>query len=161
MWIMTSWGVLMPGLRPAEHVPEGDIREIQIRARRRVELERVCQFYPELGLKVEDIVHLGYTDYEFRIYCTKIQLGTLLAAIAMDVDYVKFKSSTEKFNEQKLHLFYNRVWGIYYDMFSTNQYLEKLVKKVKKKNRHHQDRPLPARKHWWEDTDRVERTENF
>lgn len=165
MWIMTSWGVLMPGLRPAEHVPAGDIREIQIRARRRVELERVCDFYPEVGLKKENIVYLSFTDYEFRLYCTKAELGALLALMALDVDYVKFKSSTERFKEEKLHLFYNRVWGIYYDMFSTNRYLEKLVpksRKTKKRNRHHQDNLLPPRKlHWWEDTDRVERTETF
>lgn len=156
MWIMTSWGVLMPGLRPAQHIPEGDIREIQIRARRKVELERVCQFYPEVGLKVEDIVYLGFTDYEFRIYCTKEQLGELVAAVAMDINYVKFKSSTESFKEEKLHLFYNRVWGIYYEMFSTNRYLSKVAEK------HYQKRQTKKqKKYWWEDTDRVERTENF
>jgi hypothetical protein len=164
MWVMTSWGVLMPGLRPKEHVPAGDNREIQIRARRRIELERVCAFYPELELRKEDIVYFDFTDYEYRIFCTKEQLGSLLALIAMDVNYVKFKSSTERFKEEKLHLFYNRVWGIYYDMFSTNRYLEKLTfgsPKTKKKNRHHQDKPLPPRRHWWEDVDRTERTETF
>lgn len=164
MWIMTSWGILMPGLRPKEHVPAGDFREIQIRARRKVELERVCQFYPETGLKVEDIVYLGFTDYEFRIYCTKEQLAHLLECVVNDIDYVKFKSSTEAFKEHKLHDAYNEIWGILYRRFSTNRYLSKVVSgshKTKKRNRHHQDQPLPPRKHWWEDTDRVERTETY
>jgi hypothetical protein len=160
MWIMTSWGVLMPGERPKEHTPAGDDRVIQIRARRRIDLERVCQFYPEVGLKTEDIIYFDFTDYEYRIFATRAQFSDLVGRIALDVNYVKFKSSTEKFKEHRLHVFYNRVWGIYYDMFSTNRYLEKISrssgKKAKKKTA-----SVVQKKHWWEDTDRVERTENF
>lgn len=160
MWIMTSWGVLMPGERPKEHTPAGDNRVIQIRARRRIELERVCAFYPETGLKKEDIVYFDFTDYEFRIYATRAQFADLVSRITLDVDYVKFKSSTEKFNEKKLHAFYNRVWGIYYDMFSTNRYLEKVAQTYRsaKKKKH---KAPEQRRHWWEDVDRTERTENF
>lgn len=165
MWVMTSWGVLMPSQRPAGTVPTGDDCEMQIRTRRRVELERVCQFYPELGLKVEDIIFMDHTDYEYRIHCTRDQLARLMDLLSRDINYTKFKPSTEKFGESKLHGFYNRVWGVYYDMFSTNRYLEQKVvstgQKAKKRNRHHQDQPIPPRKHWWEDTDRTERTENF
>jgi hypothetical protein len=149
----------MPGLRPAEHVPAGDNREIQIRARRKVELERACKFYPETGLKVEDIVYLGFTDYEYRIYCTKEQLAHLLECVVHDIDYVKFKSSTEKFGEHRLHDAYNVIWGVLYDRFSTNRYLSRLAPSKKKIKNQHKTPRQERKMHWWEDTDRVERTE--
>lgn len=161
MWVFTSWGVLMPGLRPPETIPEGDDKVIQIRARRKIELERLQAFYPG---EYSEIIYLGFTDYEFRTYVTKEEWGRVLSLIGQDIDYVKFKSSTEAFKEHKLHDAYNEIWGILYRRFSTNRYLSKVMpdnRKTKKRNRHHQDQPLPPRKHWWEDTDRVERTENF
>ena len=145
MWIMTSWGVLMPSLRPADTLPEGDPATMQIRTRRRVELERVCEFYPEIGLKSADIIFMSHTDYEYRLHCTPTQLAMLMMSVSLDIDYTKFKPSTEVFGEGKLHQFYNRVWGIYYDMFSTNRYLEQKHQKFPRQKQTGQRRP------WWED----------
>jgi hypothetical protein len=150
MWIMTSWGVIMPSLRPVDTLPEGDAATMQLRTRRRVELERVCEFYPEIGLKSEDIIFMSHTDYEYRLHCTPTQLAVFMMSAALDINYTKFKPSTEEFGESKLHQFYNRVWGIYYDMFSTNRYLEQKTKRPQQRKRSRQQEQ-PVRKNWWDE----------
>lgn len=121
MWVMASFGILMPSVRPEGTIPEGDDRAIQIRVRRLVELERLKALYmPEMG----EVIFMPNTDYEYRTYCTHAQLGEVLARIAMDIDYTKFKPTTERHGDSKLHAAYNSIWSILYDRFSTNRYLE-------------------------------------
>jgi hypothetical protein len=145
MWVMTSWGILMPGLRPADTVPAGDNRLIQIRARRKGDLVRLKKMYmPQLG----EIIYLSFTDYEYRVYCTHEEWAEALYLIAMDMNYVKFKETTEEYADSKLHAAYNAIWGLLYDRFSTNRYLDKLpiyTKTAKKKKQPKQ----PTR--WWQD----------
>lgn len=121
MWVMTSFGILMPSLRPAETIPAGDDRTIQIRTRRESELLWLKALYFK---DMEEIVFYPHTDYEYRTYCTPDKLAEVLGAIARDIDYTKFKPTTEIFGEKKLHNVYNRIWGILYDEFSTNRYLD-------------------------------------
>lgn len=133
MWIFTSFGVLMPSERPAETFDATtDDRVIQIRTRSRVHLERLKEggFFPEMG----EIVFFPNTDYEFRTYCTRAQLAAIMARLSMDIDYTKFKPTTEdKWSDRKLHDLYNAVWGLFYARYSTNRYLEqKMPKKPRK-----------------------------
>lgn len=122
MWIFTSFGVLMPSERPAHTIPEGDDRVIQIRTRRESELMWLkALYFKDMG----EIVFYPHTDYEYRTYCTRDKLAEVLGAMARDIDYTKFKPTTETFGEKALHEAYNRIWGILYDMFSTNRYMEK------------------------------------
>lgn len=136
MWIFTPYGAYFPSQRPLDTVSEGDNQLIQIRARRRVELERLKVFYPEIP--TGDIVFMPHTDYEYRMYCTHTALGMLLALMAADIDYTKFKPETEKFGEGKLHQAYNRMWGILYDAFSTNRYLDQKPVTRSRSRRHKQ-----------------------
>lgn len=160
MWVMTSFGIFMPSLRPEEHVPAGDERKLQIRARR----ERELLILKELYMKdAGEIVHLPNTDYEFRIYCTHQEWANVMAQLALDIDYVKFKDTTDRWNDARLHAAYLRIWGILYDMFSTNRVFSRPVssrshgKKGKKGRKHRWDDDrgdygvTVQRKPWWED----------
>lgn len=146
MWVFTGWGALFPSQRPEGTIPEGDDKTIQIRARRKIELQRACEFYPEVGILAEDIIFMPKTDYEFRIYCTPVQLGILLAGMALDINYTKFKPTTETFGESKLHDAYNQIWWILYEKFSTNRYLSQKIRSTGK-----QRKERPVKKDWWED----------
>lgn len=119
MWVMTSFGIFMPSMRPSEHVDEGDDRLIQIRARRRRELAiLIDEYMPQYT--VNDIVYLRFTDYEYRVYCTHAEFGKVMEQLALNIDYVKFKDTTKRYNDSKLHVAYLKIWNLLYREFSTN-----------------------------------------
>lgn len=109
MWILTSYGAFMPALRPPETVAEGDPRVIQIRARRRKDLERLRRLHlPDLG----PIYSIPKSDYEFRADCTREALAEALRKLAMEIDYVSFKDTTvSKWGDEQLHDAYMSVWS--------------------------------------------------
>jgi len=135
MWIFTSFGVLMPSERPADTFDaETDDRVIQIRTRSRVHLERLRDggFFPEMG----EIVFFPNTDYEYRAYCTRAQLAEIMVRLALDIDYTKFKPTTEaKWKDARLHDLYNMIWGVFYQRYSTNRYLDQKAPKPRKGSR--------------------------
>lgn len=160
MWIMTSFGIFMPSLRPEEHVPAGDERKLQIRARRERELRiLISEYMPDRT--AADIVHLPFTDYEFRVYCTHAEWAQVMAKLAMDIDYVKFKDTTSRWNDAKLHTAYLRIWSTLYDMFSTNRTFDVKVKRTKKSKKRgrttettevlFRDYDYEPRKNWWDE----------
>lgn len=119
MWICTPFALLMPSLRPANTVPAGDNRLIQVRARRRIDLTRFRDLYmPELG----EIIEIPHTDYEVRAYCTHEQLAAAVAKVVMDIDFVKFKPTTERFKDHQLHNAYNAMWGAAFRILSTKKH---------------------------------------
>ena len=125
MWVMTSFGVLMPSVRPEGTVPEGDDRLIQVRARRMRELRILkAEYLPELG----PIVEIPYSDYEYRAYCTHAQWAAALAKISMDIDYTKFKPTTEtKYQDRQLHSLYNRIWSVFFSEISTREHQDRYL----------------------------------
>lgn len=125
MWVFTSFGVLMPSVRPAGTIPAGDDRLIQVRARREKDLRILkAEYLPELG----DIIEIPYSDYEYRAYCTHEQWAAALAKISMDIDYTKFKPTTEsKYRDPQLHALYNRVWGVFFNTVSTKEHQERYL----------------------------------
>lgn len=128
MQIFWPGGILMPGLRPAHTVPAGDNRLIQVRAREVSHLIRLRDRYlPDLG----EIIEMPNTDYEYRAYCTHEQLANALAAMAMDIDYVKSKDQAVKqYNDDKLYRVNNAVWGTLYRMLSTHRVFDPPAKKM-------------------------------
>jgi len=118
MWVMTSFGILMPSLRPEGTVPEGDDRTLQIRTRRRKDLEILRKEY--MGDDLGEIIAIPNTDYEYRAYCTHEAFGKALAKITMDIDFVKFKPTTEtKYKDNELHSLYNSIWATVFSQLST------------------------------------------
>jgi hypothetical protein len=74
---------------------------------------------PTLG----EIISLPHTDYEYRAYCTHEQWAAALAKIALDIDYVKFKETTEsKYHDRKLHDMYLALWSKIFSSLSTQRH---------------------------------------
>lgn len=110
MWVLTSFGVLMPALRHKRDMTPGDNRVIQVRARRRKDLNILRTEY--MGDELGPTVTGGGTDYQFRAFCTREAWATALAKMAMDIDYTSFKDTTEsKYGDKPLHDAYLSVWG--------------------------------------------------
>lgn len=154
MWVMTSFGILMPGLRPPHTVPAGDNRLLQVRARRRRDLEILRDEY--MGDALGEVVRLPHTDYEYRAYCTHEAWAAALAAIAMDVDYVKFKPTTEsRYHDPELHGVYNRVWSLLFTALSTprhqREYWTGAGRGTTSRSSTRSTRTRGGR--WWEDLD--------
>jgi hypothetical protein len=176
MWIMTSFGILMPSVRPADLVPEGDDRVLQIRARRRRDIDILRDRYmPTLDVTI----HIPNTDYEYRAYCTREAWAAALVAMSEDIDYTKFKPTTEdKFKDKALHALYNRIWGVVLDAFdhgmssysprSTRRTTTTYVpapKRSRKRGKGRKNKPVAVvreetwyeePKHWWDDLDDVD-----
>lgn len=166
-WICLPMGMYMPALRPAHTVPEGDDRLLQIRSRRKIDLERLRnELLPELG----PTVRIPHTDYEYRAYCTHQQWAEAMYLAAMRIDYIKFKEQSEKvYGDVQLHNCYTRMWGTVFtalstkahqaDYWSTQDRLSGRKSKGKGKNRQAgQSRWSPEAtsstgKHWWEDAE--------
>ena len=107
MWIMTPFGILMPSDRTA-YTPEGDERTLQVRTRRARDLDILRALYlPELG----ETIHTPTFDYNYRAYCTREQFAAAMAKMVMDIDYEKFKPTTDRFDDNELHGVYNSIWG--------------------------------------------------
>jgi hypothetical protein len=108
MWLLTNFGAFMPALRPAHTIEEGDEQVLQIRARRRVDLDRLRTHYmPDLG----GTYTVPKADYQYRANCTRASLASALVRISLDIDYVSFKDTTvTTWGDHVLHDAYMAVW---------------------------------------------------
>lgn len=110
MFICASWGMLMPALRPPHTVPDGDLQTIQIRTRRKKDLEILRDKY--MSNTLGEIQHTPNMDYNYRAYCTPADLGIALMLIAQDINYVKFKETAKtQYEDASLYNVYNSFWG--------------------------------------------------
>lgn len=107
---MTSFGILMPAIRPPKTVPADDNRTIQIRTRRKKDLEILRDEF--MGDELGPIIATPQMDYNYRAYCTPEALARMMEKLAYEVDYEKFKPTTEsKYNDHELHGVYNSIWS--------------------------------------------------
>jgi len=115
MIVATSFGMFMPALRPAKSIPPGDNRTLQVRSRRKIDLDRLRALYlPDLGPTIQ----LPKTDYQYRAYCTLAQWGEALALMALDINYTKFKDTPlNYFKDSALSYAYSRIWSAALDAF--------------------------------------------
>lgn len=136
MWLLTSFGAFMPALRPEHTVEPGDLQVIQIRARRRVDLNRLRTYYmADLG----PTYVIPNSDYEFRANCTRADLAAALVRISLDIDYVSFKDTTETvWGDRHLHHAYMGVWLVLFERLGNRKRRARRARSI-------------ARKHWWED----------
>lgn len=109
MWLMTSFGILMPAVRPADTIDPGDARTMQIRTRRAKDLDILRREYmPDLG----PTISTPDMDYNYRAYCTPEQFQEAAARMIAAIDYEKFKPTTEDLYKDKLlHAVYNAIWS--------------------------------------------------
>jgi len=111
---MTSFGILMPSIRPPKTVPLGDSRTIQVRARREQDLEILRDEY--MGDELGPIMVTPEFDYNFRAYCTPEAFGRAMFQLSVEIDYEKFKPTTDRYNDWELHSVYNKIWGVMLDL---------------------------------------------
>lgn len=114
MWMCTPGGVYMPGLIPPNHIPaDQPDRVLQVRTRRRIDLERLRDIY--MGDTLGEILESPGMDYNFRAYCSLEAWATACYNMAMDIDYIKFKEQSEKKfpgpDGKLLHDVYTSMWG--------------------------------------------------
>jgi hypothetical protein len=110
MWIMTPFGILMPAVRPADTIEPGDEMTMQVRSRRKKDLEILRDKY--MGDKLGPIMHTPKFDYNYRAYCRPADFAAATSQMVLDVDYLKFKPTTEsKYGDKSLHDVYNSIWG--------------------------------------------------
>jgi hypothetical protein len=111
VWLMTSFGILMPAARPVDTVASGDPRTMQVRARRRVDLEVLRDEY--MGDDLGEIIHTPDMDYNYRAYCTPEAFGAVVAQLVEEIDYLKFKPTTEsRYKDALLHRVYDEIWSV-------------------------------------------------
>lgn len=121
MWILATWGAIMPSLR--KNCPAGDDRVIQVRVRRMKDAVYFREHYLVTTIDAEaPIVTNAGTDYDARLYITPGSLADALAQMALDIDYASFKDQTTiKHKDEKLHTAYYAVWQVLYDKLSTRK----------------------------------------
>lgn len=166
MMVATNWGVFEFGKRDMQFRDADDPRDMQIRARCAGHLAALREHFPGLGETV--FLGMGVADFQFRVYITKEQMAQMMAELVLQIDYIRFKEGAAK--DHRLHGVLSAMWstllraypeGSSYSFGKPDSFRGRVQEQRRRKNKHHQDQPLPPRKHWWEDTDRVERTENF
>lgn len=111
MWMMMPGGMAMPGLRPDHTLPEGDLRVLQVRGRRKEHLEYFVNNFMTEG-EVDEIIHTPQFDYNYRFYCTLEAWARACYNAAMNITYVKFKEQSEKmYGDKELHDVYSSMWA--------------------------------------------------
>lgn len=120
MIVGTHFGLFMPALRPDWKALEDGEPELQVRARRRVDLLNLKKFMEDAGLTLGTPFALPNTDYQWRAYCTREAWGLALLQIAQDMDYTKFKDTPAKYHgDTKLTEAYGKIWNATFNAFPT------------------------------------------
>jgi len=124
MWIMTSFGPLYPSARPTKHIPAGDNRTLQIRARRREFLDHYRENYdPSAGEPLSGKERTGRAmDYPWACYTTPEAFAAAVLKIGNEIvedQMTKFKPTTQgkrglvKYPKiaAQLHGLYTSMWS--------------------------------------------------
>lgn len=123
MWIMTSYGILMPAA-----VPE-DVRktltfpwDMQVRARDRKALAKLRKRINGSHAYVmgcSEIFATPEMDYDFRVYVQAADFADVISEDIRAIDYTKFKPTTLRKGGGgvNLHDLYNRIWFAVYDHY--------------------------------------------
>jgi hypothetical protein len=117
MWIMTSYGILMPATIPADlaedvgHLAFGF--NMQVRSRDRATLQK-CRARYMANFHVSEIVATPELDYEYRFYCNADDFADAVRWMVIEIDYEKFKPTTMRKGAggKKLHRLYNDIWWV-------------------------------------------------
>lgn len=135
MWILATWGAIMPSLR--KNCPKDDPRTIQVRVRRLRDAVYFREHYlpGTVDFDTEIITDAG-TDYDARLYIEPDSLAAALSTMALDIDYTSFKDQTTiKHKDKTLHDAYYAVWRVLYDRLSTRKAFTRRKKVTSIENR--------------------------
>jgi hypothetical protein len=137
MWIMTSYGILMPAELPVELVDTRFGWDMQVRARDRRTLRVAIAKMKDLKMNVSAVQATPQLDYEYRFYCNRLDFARLMHDEITEIDYQKFKPTTELREEgggPRLHTLYNKIWCVV-----INHYDPQPKPKPKKRKRWYED----------------------
>jgi hypothetical protein len=125
MWVFADWGLVMPALvQPGEFkkdYTENGKYNLQVRGRLTAHLEYFMETYMEPGTYNPEIHATPDHDYNFRFYTTHEAFAAAMTRAIMDIDYRKFKPSSERKNPdgtrkykfaEKYHRILNGIWGV-------------------------------------------------
>lgn len=106
MLLATNWGVYEFGKRDPQFIEDGDSRDMQIRAR---DIKHLHELQDRFSF-VEDVVYLGWgvADFQYRVYLTQANLAIIMATLAFEVDYIRFKEGAR--GDRKLYSLLSRMW---------------------------------------------------
>lgn len=153
MWIMTSYGILMPAALPTDVLKrfwnEWNENErsnarpwtLQVRSRDRKTLVKARKRMRAMTYDTSPIVATPDLDYDFRFYCMRNDFAELIRFEVTEIDYEKFKPTTLRKGGggQRLHNLYNRIWGVV-----ASHYEAPILQR-------YQDRKREQKKSWWDD----------
>ena len=140
MWIMTSYGILMPATIPADvRAALASDWDMQVRSRDRKTLVKLRR---AMGGDTSRVVATPDMDYEFRLYVHASDFAVTMGEEIMAIDYEKFKPTTLRkgMGGERLHHLYNRIWGVvatHYDAAILGKYERRTSQR--------------DRINWWED----------
>ncbi len=130
MWMFTPFGILMPAIRPPRTVAANDPHTLQIRARREKDLDILRAKYMTNSLGAT--IYTPDKDYEYRAYCTPEAFAVAAMQMILEIDYLKFKPTTEdRFRDKELHSTYNSVWGAVLRNLSTKAHQDQMLPPIK------------------------------
>lgn len=131
MIVGTHFGLFMPALRPNWEKLDVNEPELQVRARRRIDLLNLKKFMEDAGLVLGTPFSLPNTDYQWRAYCTREAWGHALHLMAMEIDYTKFKDTPQKYHgDRKLTDAYGKIWNATFTSFPTGSVYDKPSRKT-------------------------------
>lgn len=120
-WIFLPFGILMPAVRPPWSMQPDDPATMQVRVRDARHLEPLREI---MGDKLGPTVITDNFDYEARAYCVPADFAEAIGKIITEIDYERFKPTTERYpaTAGQLHSAYVSVWSTLYGKMSTPQH---------------------------------------
>jgi hypothetical protein len=120
MWIMTSYGILMPAALP-QKIQDQTGFALQVRARERAPLTKLRVALLAANFDAGRVRSTPEMDYEFRLYVHAAEFGQLIAQQIAEIDYEKFKPTTARRGGggDRLHTLYNRIWYVVADHYDS------------------------------------------
>jgi hypothetical protein len=130
MWVMTSFGILMPSAIPASVSVKDPSWTLQVRARDRQTLTTALEWMNTYELGHSKIIATPDLDYEYRFYCSHGSFAELMDVLVGQIDYEKFKPTTELMPQTRhLHDLYNEIWGVVFTHYSRRRNVRRVTTK--------------------------------
>lgn len=107
MWLITTRGFYSAVAKRED----GDTH-VTVRARNKQDLDNLADLLPDC----KPYKQKGYTDYEWRLRCTKDQWAETVAILAKEIDYSNFKDEVKRKQGWKRASTYGRVWSVLLDL---------------------------------------------
>lgn len=107
MWLMTT-----RGFYSAVEKKEDGVEGVTVRARNKSDIDRLKDLIPD----AKPFKEKYYTDYAWRLRCSKLDWARAVAVMALEIDYSNFKDEVKRRRGSRVAAIYGRVWGVLLDL---------------------------------------------